>query len=294
MDNKSVEPSRWLMEIRPTDKRMNLNFKEIWRYKDLILLFVKRDFKARYKQTLLGPAWAVIQPLLTTVVFSIIFGSLAKLTTADVEGSTLKMPAFLFFMTGTIFWAYFSGTVSATSSTFIENVRIMSKVYYPRMVTPISTAFSNLISYFIQLALFVVLLVIFVVIGIAEVSLTWFSLMIPALIVQMMMLSTGVGILISAFTTKYRDLRMLVTFGLQLWEYLSPIPYGLSMIPERLMWLYMLNPITPIITAMRYAFFGTGYFNLVYYLISLAVTIVIFIFGMIMFNRIERTFADTV
>lgn len=294
MKYEITEPEVWLAEIKPTDKKMHLNLKEIWRYRDLIGLFVKRDFAAQYKQTLIGPAWAVIQPLLTTVVFSIVFGSLAKLTTADVPGSAMKIPAFLFYMTGTIFWAYFSKTVSATSSTFIENAKIMSKVYYPRMVTPISTALSNLISYLIQLALFVILLVIFVIIGSAEIRFSWLILLLPLLILQMMMLAAGVGILVSAFTTKYRDLKMLVGFGLQLWEYFSPIPYGLSLIPERLMWIYMLNPITPIITTMRYAVFGEGYFNIVYYLISLVVTAVIFIFGMVMFNRIERTFADTV
>ena len=294
MELQPIEPKEWLAEIRPTDKKMHLNLKEIWRYKDLISLFVKRDFAAQYKQTLIGPAWAVIQPLLTTVVFSIIFGSLAKLTTSDVSGSNLQIPAFLFYMTGTVFWAYFSKTVTATSATFIENAKIMSKVYYPRMVTPISTALSNLISYLIQLALFIILLVIFVIVGSAQITFSWLILLVPVLILQMMLLAAGVGILVSAFTTKYRDLKMLVGFGLQLWEYFSPIPYGLSLIPERLMWIYMLNPVTPIITTMRYAFFGSGYFNIVYYLISLAVTVVIFIFGMVMFNRIERTFADTV
>lgn len=294
MENRPIEPAVWLTEIKPTDKRMNLNFREIWKYKDLIGLFVKRDFVAKYKQTLIGPAWAVIQPLLTTVVFSIIFGSLAKLTTSDVEGVSLTMPSFLFYMIGTVFWAYFSGTVTSTSNTFIENLRIMSKVYYPRMVTPISTALSNLISYMIQMGLFVILLVIFTAVGSVRLSLTWISLLIPLLILQMMLLATGVGILISAFTTKYRDLKMLVAFGLQLWEYLTPIPYGLAMIPEKYMWLYMLNPATPIIVSLRYAFFGVGYFSLTYYLISLTVTVIIFVFGMIMFNRIERTFADTV
>ena len=294
MQNQVIEPTTWRTEIKPTDRKMRLNIREIWSYKDLISLFVKRDFAAQYKQTLIGPAWAIIQPLLTTVVFSIVFGNLAKLTTSDIPDVTIKIPAFLFYMTGTVFWAYFSKTVNATSATFIENAKIMSKVYYPRMVTPISTALSNLISYLIQLALFVILLVIFVIIGSAEITFSWFLLLVPVLILQMMMLAAGVGILVSAFTTKYRDLKMLVGFGLQLWEYFSPIPYGLSLIPERLMWIYMLNPVTPIITTMRYAFFGSGYFNLVYYLISLAVTAVIFLFGMVMFNRIERTFADTV
>ncbi len=291
MDTPNQE---WKTEIKPSDKRVNLNFKEIWAYRDLIGLFVKRDFTSKYKQTVLGPAWAVIQPLLTTVVFSIIFGSLAKLTTADVVGQTIKVPSFLFYMTGTVMWSYFSGTVTATSNTFIANTAIMGKVYYPRMVTPISTAISNLISYFIQLALFIILLLLFSIIGIASVSLSLYALLIPVLILQMMMLATGVGIIVSSLTTKYRDLNMLVGFGLQLWEYLSPIPYGLALIPEKYLWFYMLNPVTPIITTMRYAFFGSGYFNLTYYLISVVVTVLLFFIGMTMFNKIERTFADTV
>jgi lipopolysaccharide transport system permease protein len=291
MDTPNQE---WKTEIRPSDKRVNLNFKEIWAYRDLIGLFVKRDFTSKYKQTVLGPAWAVIQPLLTTVVFSIIFGSLAKLTTADVVGQAIKVPSFLFYMTGTVMWSYFSGTVTATSNTFIANTAIMGKVYYPRMVTPISTALSNLISYFIQLALFIILLMLFVIIGIASISLSWYVLLIPLLILQMMMLATGVGIIVSSLTTKYRDLNMLVGFGLQLWEYLSPIPYGLALIPEKYLWLYMLNPVTPIITTMRYAFFGSGHFDLTYYLISVVVTVLLFFIGMTMFNKIERTFADTV
>lgn len=284
----------WLAEIKPADKRININFKEIWKYRDLIGLFVKRDFTAKYKQTVLGPAWAVIQPLLTTLVFSVIFGSLAKLTTSDITGGTIKVPAFLFYMTGTVMWSYFSGVVSATSSTFISNSAIMGKVYYPRMVTPISISLSNLISFFIQSALFVLLLVVFIILGIAGISFSPFILLIPILILQMMMLAVGIGIIVSSLTTKYRDLNMLVGFGLQLWEYISPIPYGLALIPDELRWLYMLNPVTPIITTLRYAVFGTGFFSLLYYLISVAVTLIVFFVGMIMFNRIERTFADTV
>ena len=284
----------WLTEIKPADKKIKINFKEIWKYRDLIGLFVKRDFTAKYKQTVLGPAWAVVQPLLTTIVFSIIFGSLAKLTTSDIKGNTIEVPAFLFYMTGTVMWSYFSGVVSATSSTFISNSAIMGKVYFPRMVTPISVALSNLISFFIQSALFVLLLAVFIIIGIAEIRFSLFILMIPILIIQMMMLAVGTGIIVSSLTTKYRDLNMLVGFGLQLWEYISPIPYGLALIPDKYMWLYMLNPMTPIITTMRFAVFGTGFFSLFYYLISVAVTVIVFFIGMIMFNRIERTFADTV
>lgn len=289
-----VENQTWKKIIEPPQKKLRLNFKEIWSYRDLIGLFVKRDFVSLYKQTILGPLWAVIQPLLTTVVFSIVFGSLAKLTTSDVAGADLQMPSFLFYMIGTITWSYFATTVNATSNTFIANSSIMGKVYYPRMCSPIATSITNLISFFIQLVLFVIIATIYVIAGNADIHPSLYLLMVPLLIVQLMALSMGVGIIISALTTKYRDLKMLVSFGLSLWQYLSPIPYGLALVPEKYLWLYMLNPIAPVVTTMRYAFFGVGYFNLMYYLISIGITIIVFFVGLILFNRIERTFMDTV
>lgn len=285
---------QWKTKIGPAKKGINLNIKELWDYRDLIVLFVKRDFVSKYKQTILGPLWAVIQPLLTTVVFSIVFGSLAGLTTSDVVGVDLNMPSFLFYMIGTIVWSYFSSTVTLTSSTFITNRAIMGKVYFPRMASPISTSLANLISFFIQIVLFVIIAGIYMVTDNAQIVPSWYLAMFPLLVIQLMMLSTGVGIIISALTTKYRDLAMLVGFGLQLWQYLSPIPYGLALIPEKYMGLYMLNPVTPIITTMRYAFFGVGYFDLKYYLVSLVFTVAVFFIGLILFNKIERTFMDTV
>lgn len=284
----------WKTHIAPARGALRINFKEVWEYRDLIGLFIKRDFTAKYKQTVLGPLWAVIQPLLTTVVFSIVFGSLAGLTTADVPGETLKMPSFLFYMVGTVVWSYFSATVTANSNTFIANRAIMGKVYYPRIATPIATALSNLISFGIQIVLFVVILLVCALLGKAEARLSPYLLLLPVLVLQMVMLSTGVGIIISSLTTKYRDLTMLVGFGLHLWQYLSPIPYGLALIPEKYLGIYMLNPVTPIVTTMRLAFFGTGYFNWLHYGISLAVTLVVFLLGVVMFNKIEKTFMDTV
>jgi len=284
----------WKTHITPPTRKIRINYKEVWEYRDLILLFVKRDFTSKYKQTVLGPLWAVIQPLMTTVVFSIIFGSLAGLTTSDVADEALKMPSFLFYMIGTITWSYFSSTVTANANTFITNRAIMGKVYYPRIISPISTAFSELISFGIQAVMFCVIALIYASLGLAKIQISAYILLLPILVLQLMMLSTGVGIIISALTTKYRDLAMLVGFGLQLWQYLSPIPYGLALIPEKYLGLYMLNPVTPIVTTMRLAFFGTGYFNLLYYMISLIITIVVFFIGMTMFNKIERTFMDTV
>lgn len=289
-----LESQTWKTKIDPENDKLKFNFKEIWEYRDLILLFVKRDFVSKYKQTILGPMWAVIQPLLTTVVFSIIFGSLAQLTTSDVVGEDLEMPSFLFYMIGTVTWSYFSSTVTANSNTFITNRAIMGKVYYPRIVTPISTAIANLIAFGIQIVLFCGILIICNFFGSININLSIYILLFPILVLQLIMLSTGVGIIISSLTTKYRDLAMLVGFGLQLWQYLSPIPYGLALIPEKYMMLYMLNPVTPIITTMRMAFFGTGYFDTFYYCISLVITLVVFFIGIILFNKIEKTFMDTV
>jgi lipopolysaccharide transport system permease protein len=288
------ETQTWKTKIDPENDKLRFNLKETWAYRDLIMLFVKRDFVSKYKQTVLGPMWAVIQPLLTTVVFSIVFGSLAQLTTSDVVGEDLEMPSFLFYMIGTVTWSYFSTTVTANSNTFITNRAIMGKVYYPRIVTPISTAIANLIAFFIQIVLFCGILVICHLMGIVQIHISKYLLLFPVLVLQLIMLSTGIGIIISSLTTKYRDLAMLVGFGLQLWQYLSPIPYGLALIPEKYFALYMLNPVTPIVTTMRFAFFGTGYFDTFYYCISLVVTLVVFMIGVILFNKIEKTFMDTV
>ncbi|MBR0082230.1 MAG: ABC transporter permease [Clostridia bacterium] len=278
-----------------TSKRkvFDLHIRETFRYRDLIFLFVKRDFTAMYKQTILGPAWAIVQPLLTTVVFTIIFGSLAKLTTADVAGN-FEIPGFLFYMAGNICWAYFSGTLQATSNTFLANANTMGKVYYPRLVSPVATSISHLISFGIQLVMFFVIWLVYLLIGRTSIQVTPALLLIPLLVLQMIVLSTGFGIIISSITTKYRDLAMLVGFGLQLWHYACPVAYGLQLVPEKYLTLYMLNPVTPIITTFRYAVFGFGYFHLGYYLLSWAMSLVIFFIGLVLFSRIERNFMDTI
>ena len=277
----------------------DLHIKETFQYRDLIYLFVKRDFTTVYKQTILGPLWAIIQPLLTTVVFTIVFGNLAGLTTADCIGE-YSIPSFLFYMIGNICWSYFSGTLNATSNTFINNKAIMGKVYYPRLVSPISTALSHLISFFIQMAMFMLIWAAFIIFGETSIKVTPMLFMLPLLIVQMMLLSVGLGIIISSVTTKYRDLAMLVGFGLQLWQYGTPVAYGLTLITNlsdlhpTLVNIYMINPMTSIITAFRYVCFGFGYFNMGYYVISLIITLVVFLTGLVMFSKIERTFMDTI
>lgn len=280
-------------QINSEHKLFDLHIQETFQYRDLILLLVKRDFTALYKQTILGPLWAIIQPLLTTVVFTLVFGSLAGLTTADVPGDFV-MPGFLFYMSGNICWSYFSTTLSATSNTFLNNRTTMGKVYYPRLVSPIATAMSNLISFTIQFAMFLCFWLFYLIKGGTSIQITPMLLLAPLTVLQMLILSVGVGIIISSVTTKYRDLAMLVGFGLQLWQYGSPIAYGLGLIPEKVMFLYMLNPVTPIITTFRYAMFGFGYFNLGVYLLSWAISLVLFFIGLILFSKIERTFMDTI
>lgn len=288
MDGKQFKTT-----ITSKHKLFDLHLRETFRYRDLIFLFVKRDFTAKYKQTILGPLWAIIQPLLTTVVFTVIFGKLAKLTTADVPGDFL-LPGFLFYMAGNICWSLFSSTVEVTSNTFLRNRATMGKVYYPRLVAPISAACSNLISFTIQFVLLIGFLLFFVFTGRAVIRVTPALLLLPLLVLQILILAVGCGIIVSSVTTKYRDLAMLVGFGLQLWQYASPIAYGLELIPPSVRGVYLLNPVTPIVTGFRYALFGFGFFDPGYYLISWGVTLLVFFIGLLLFSRIERTFMDTI
>lgn len=271
--------------IVPKTGWFDVHLKDVFRYRDLIFLFVKRNFVSQYKQTILGPAWAVIQPLLTTVVFTVIFGNIAGLAAEGV-------PSFLFFMCGNIAWQYFSGCLTSTANTFTGNAAIFGKVYFPRLVSPISTVLTNLISFSIQFVMFLIFLGIYWARG--EVQPNLYALMLPLLLIHMAMLSLGVGIIISSLTTKYRDLKMLVGFGVSLWMYGTPVAYDIGIIPAKYMGLYQLNPMTPIISTFRTAFLGLGRFNMLYYLISWAVTILVLFLGIILFSRVEKTFMDTV
>ncbi|MDO5137604.1 MAG: ABC transporter permease [Oscillospiraceae bacterium] len=279
--------------ISSEDKLLDLHIRETLDYRDLIFLFVKRNFTTQYKQTILGPLWAIIQPLITTLVFTIVFGNLAGLTTADISGNFI-IPSFLFYMSGNICWGYLSSTLQATSNTFLDNRATMGKVYYPRLVAPIATAFSRLISFGIQFLLLMGIWILFWLRGGTSIRLSLWILIIPLLIIHMMILAVGLGIIISSVTTKYRDLAMLVGFGLELWRYGCPIAYGLQLVPERYKGLYMINPVTPILTTFRYALFGFGYLNLWYYVLSLILSCFVFLIGLIMFSHIERTFMDTI
>ena len=277
--------------IRPRSGWFDLPIRELFRYRDLIALFVKRDFVSLYKQTVLGPAWAVIQPFLTTIVFSLVFGSMAGLAPEGV-------PSFLFYLSGTVVWTYFANCLTRTSDTFIANAGILGKVYFPRLVMPVSTVLSKLIDFSIQYAFLLVFLVIYLLTG-ANVSPNWYVLMTPVLLAQLAMLSLGCGVIISAATTKYRDLRMLVSFGVQLWMYASPVAYDMFSMGAfapggKYYGLYMLNPVTPIINVFRYAYLGIGQIDWMYYVIGWATTLLLLFAGVVLFSRVEKTFMDTV
>ena len=280
-----------LTVIRPRSGWLDLHLGELLRYRDLILLFVKRDFVSLYKQTVLGPAWAVIQPFLTTIVFSLVFGSMAGLAPEGV-------PSFLFYLSGTVVWTYFSNCLTRTSDTFIANAAILGKVYFPRLVMPVSTVLSKLIDFAIQYAFLLVFLGVYLLTG-ADVAPNRYILLTPVLLLQLAMLSLGCGIIISAATTKYRDLRMLVSFGVQLWMYASPVAYdmfsmGIFAPGSKYYGLYMLNPVTPIVNLFRYAYLGIGQVDWMYYGLSWIVTMLLLFAGIVLFSRVEKTFMDTV
>lgn len=277
--------------IQPKTGWFDLKLKEVYDYRDLIFLFVKRNFVSKYKQTVLGPAWAIIQPLLTTVIFTLIFGSIAGLAPGGV-------PSFVFYLSGTILWTYFSNCLSQTANTFVANSGTMGKVYFPRLVMPISTVLSELISLAIQYAFLLIFLVYYVATDQGVYPNLWI-LMTPVIILQLAMLSLGFGIIISAMTTKYRDLAMLVGFGTQLWMYASPIAYDMfsmgAFAPDG-KWhtIYMCNPVTSIVNLFRYGYLGIGTMEWNYYFIGWGTTLIFLFIGIVLFSRVEKTFMDTV
>ena len=277
--------------IKPKTGWFDIHLKEVYAYRDLIFLFVKRDFVSKYKQTILGPAWAIIQPLLTTVIFTLVFGSIAGLAPGGI-------PSFAFYLSGTILWTYFSSCLTRTANTFVSNSNIMGKVYFPRLVMPISTVISELISFAIQFACLLIFLIYYVLTDQGVHPNVWI-LMTPLIILQLALLSLGVGVIISALTTKYRDLAMLVAFGTQLWMYTSPIAYdmfSMGAFAPGGKWhgLYMLNPVTSIVNLFRYGYLGIGTMEWNYYFIGWGTTLVFVFAGIVLFSRVEKTFMDTV
>ncbi|HWQ45660.1 MAG TPA: ABC transporter permease [Longilinea sp.] len=277
---------KWDLIIEPKRFLFDLPLKELWHYRDLVMLFVRRDFVSAYKQTILGPLWYLIQPLLTTITFTVIFGNIAQLPT---DG----LPQFLFYMSGTVIWTYFASCLTKTSETFTSNTHIFGKVYFPRLTVPISILFSNLITFAIQFAFFLAFLGYFALRG-TELHPNWWIALSPVLILMMAGLGLGFGIIISSLTTKYRDLRFLVQFGVTLLMYATPVIYSVSSIPERFRGLIRANPMTSIVEAFRYAFLGAGSIDIGQLVYSFIFMLIVVFIGTVIFNRVEATFMDTV
>ena len=278
--------SQWDLIIQPNSNLLKLNFKEVWRYRDLLLMFVKRDFISFYKQTLLGPLWFFIQPIFTTIVFGFVFGKLAGLSTGG-------LPQYLFYLSGITAWNYFADCLNKTSTVFKDNANIFGKVYFPRLIMPLSIVVSNLVRFIVQFVLFLGMMAYFYFQG-ADFQITSVVFLFPLLIILMALLGLGVGLIISALTTKYRDLSFLVTFGVQLLMYGTTVIYPLSAAPEKYKYLIELNPMTFIIEAFRYGFLGKGAFTVDGLIYSSTVTIVVFVLGVIIFNKTEKNFIDTI
>lgn len=276
----------WTLVLKPHRHWWDLRWGELWAARELVLLFVWRDFVSLYKQTILGPLWYVVQPLLTTVVFTVIFGRIAGLSTDGV-------PQFLFYMAGTVVWGYFSTSLTKTSQTFLANAAVFGKVYFPRMSVPVSIVISNLIGFAIQLVLFLGFLVYYALKG-AVVHPNAYIALLPLLVLLMAAMGLGFGISVSALTIRYRDLQYLVAFGTQLAMYMTPVVYPLSSVHGAMRWLVLANPMTSVVETFRLGFFGVGSVTAGMLLYSAAFTFVLFLIGTLLFNRVERTFMDTV
>jgi len=272
--------------IKPQNKLLDIDFKELWHYRDLFSMFVKRDIITQYKQTILGPLWFLIQPILNTIIFMVVFGGIAKI-------STDGLPQALFYMIGIVTWNYFSDCLNKISSTFTANQGIFGKVYFPRLIVPLSTVASGLIRLGIQFLLFVVVYVYFLVIG-TKIAPNIYILLIPVLILMLAGLSLGFGIIISSMTTKYRDLTILFTFIVQLWQYATPIIYPLNMIPVKYRWLAVINPVTSIVETFKYGTMGVGTFSWGQLGYSFGFMLVLLAIGIVVFNKVQRSFMDTV
>jgi lipopolysaccharide transport system permease protein len=282
-----VHENQWTEIITPKRSLFDLNLREIWRYRDLLLLFVRRDFVAQYKQTLLGPLWLLLQPLFTTITFFFIFNSIAQIPTDNID-------PILFYLSGITLWNYFSDCFNKTSNTFVSNAGIFGKVYFPRLVTPISIVVSNLIKLGIQMLLFLIIAVFRMFSSGLELNIGSGLLLFPVLVLLMDLLGLGLGIIFSALTTKYRDLSFLLTFGIQLLMYATPVIYPLSFTSGTLGIIIRLNPLTPIIESFRATFFGNGLIDWLGLGYSALVTICVLFSGIVIFNRVEKSFMDTV
>ena len=287
-DLKSSD-SGWTTVIQPKDKLLNINLRELWSYRDLCSLFVKRNITTQFKQTVLGPLWYLIQPTMTVIMYMVVFGGIANI-------STDGLPQPLFYLSGICLWQYFNDCLSKTSSTFTANAGIFGKVYFPRLIVPISTVISNLLRFAIQFGLFLAVYAIYQIWIIpGQIHTNWYALLLPLLIVMLAGLALGFGILFSSMTTKYRDMTLLLDYFVRLWMYATPVIYPLSTITnEKLRFAMSLNPLTGIVEAFKYGMLGEGQFSWTMLGYSFAFMVMLLAIGIVIFNRVQRTFMDTV
>ena len=292
--NRSIESipevhpkaEHWDLEIKPHDNLFNLHLKDVWNYRDLLWLLVRRDFVSFYKQTIFGPLWFFIQPIFTTIIFTLVFGMMAQIST---EG----LPPVLFYLSGTVAWNYFSECLTKTSTVFRDNSSIFGKVYFPRLIMPLSIVVSNLVKFAVQFLLFVIIMCWYIFKG-KDVHPNLYVLLFPVIMITMALLGLGIGLIVTALTTKYRDLTFLVAFGVQLAMYASPVIYPLSAVPEKYRQILALNPLTGLIETFRFGFLGSGHFYAFAFWYSIIITIIVFLLGLIVFNKVEKNFVDTI
>lgn len=276
----------WTEEIESETPLFSINFREIWHYRDLLLMLVKRDFITFYKQTILGPLWFIVQPLLTTVIFIVLFGNIAQISTDGI-------PQLAFYLAGITIWNYFSDSLSKTSSVFTSNASIFGKVYFPRLIMPLSIVTSSLLKFAVQFGLFILVVLYYTFVK-NSIEPNWWVLITPILILLMAIFAMGVGMIFSSLTTKYKDLSFLITFGIQLFMYISPVAYPSSALPEKYQFLAKINPLSSIFECFRYAYLGNGTFTVSDLLSSGLIIFILFFVGVIIFNKVEKSFMDTV
>lgn len=282
-----MDKQGWTHVIRARTGWFDIQFKQLWGFRDLIFLFVKRDFTSVYKQTILGPLWHLIQPLVSSFIFSFAFAFIAKIPTGGI-------PPVLFYLSGIVPWSYFADCTNRTSVTFTSNAGIFGKVYFPRLVAPLSVVLSNLIKFFIQFLLFMTIYLFFYLKGRESITPNFYAFITPVLILVMAVLGLGIGLIVSSLTIRYRDLANLVGFGVQLLMYLSPVIFPVTIWPVKIRWIIYANPMTAIIETFRFGFLGIGSFDGIHIFYSFLFSVFIFLFGLVIFNRVEKNFIDTV
>jgi len=282
----NMSEQQWTEEIKSHDSLFSINIKEVWSYRDLLMMLVKKEYITFYKQTILGPIWFFVQPILTTLIYVLLFGQIAKLST---DGS----PQIAFYLSGITLWNYFSECLTKTSSVFKDNAAVMGKVYFPRLIMPLSIVVSGLMKFAIQFGLFISVILYFTLVKESINPNAW-VLITPLLLLLMASFSLGMGMIFSALTTKYKDLVFLLTFGIQLLMYATPVVYSIASIPEKYKWILIANPLTGIFECFRYGFLGSGSFDPSSLIMSAGIITIILIIGVVIFNKVEKSFMDTV